>query len=67
MSTANDELIKKSNEAFRVQIKDLSKESLLEIVKNYKLLLNQLDEYNGGLLKNLIEIAEINIKKRGDS
>lgn len=67
MSTANDELIKKSNEAFRIQIKDLSEESLLEIVKNYKLLLNQLDEYNGGLLKNLIEIAEINIQKRGDS
>ena len=67
MSSANDELIKKSNESFREQIKDLSKESLLEIVKNYKLLLNQLDEYNGGLLKNLIEIAEINIKKRADS
>lgn len=67
MSSANDELIKKSNESFREQIKNLSKESLLEIVKNYKLLLNQLDEYNGGLLKNLIEIAEINIKKRADS
>tara|TARA_B110000967_G_scaffold59671_1_gene61217 strand:- start:4176 stop:4379 length:204 start_codon:yes stop_codon:yes gene_type:complete len=67
MSTPNDELIKVSNEAFRTQIKDLSKESLLEIVKNYKLLLKQLDEYNGGLLKNLIEIAEINIKKRDDS
>jgi len=67
MSTPNDELIKVSNEAFRTQIKDLSKESLLEIVKNYKLLLKQLDEYNGGLLKNLIKIAEINIKKRDDS
>ena len=67
MSTPNEELIKVSNEAFRTQIKDLSKESLLEIVKNYKLLLKQLDEYNGGLLKNLIEIAEINIKKRDDS
>ena len=65
MSTPNDELIKKSNEAFRIQIKDLSKESLLEIVKNYKLLLNQLDDYNGGLLKNLIEIAEFSGGKLG--
>lgn len=62
MNTPNDELIKISNEAFQVQIKDLSTENLEEIVKNYKLLLKKLDDYNGGLLKNLIEIAEINIK-----
>lgn len=67
MSTLNDELIKKSSEAFRKQIKNLSKENLIEIVKNYTLLLEKLDEYNGDLLKNLIEIAEINIKKRDDS
>ena len=67
MSTPNDELIKVSNEAFRTQIKGLSNESLLEIIKNYKLLLKKLDDYNGDLLKNLIEIAEINIKKRDDS
>ena len=67
MSTANDELIKKSNEAFRAHIKDISKEGLIEVVENYKLLLKQLDDYNGGLLKNLIEIAENNIKKREDS
>ena len=64
MSTPNDELIKKSNEAFRAHIKDISKEGLIEVVKNYKLLLKQLDDYNGGLLKTLIEIAENNIKKR---
>ena len=67
MSTLNDELIKKSSEAFRKQIKNLSKENLIEIVINYTLLLEKLDEYNGDLLKNLIEIAEINIKKRDDS
>jgi hypothetical protein len=67
MSTPNDELIKKSNDTFRMQIKDLSKESLLEIVKNYKLLLKKLDDYNGELLKNLIDIAEINIQNRNDS
>ena len=64
MSTPNDELIKKSNEAFQAHIEDISKEGLIEVVKNYKLLLKQLDDYNGGLLKTLIEIAENNIKKR---
>ena len=64
MDNPNDELIRKSNEAFRVHIKDISKEGLIEVVKKYKLLLNQLDEYNGDLLKDLIEIAETNIKNR---
>ncbi len=38
MGNSNDELIKKSNEAFRVHIKDISKEGLIQVVENYKLL-----------------------------
>tara|TARA_B110000967_G_scaffold192912_1_gene219946 strand:- start:199 stop:315 length:117 start_codon:yes stop_codon:yes gene_type:complete len=33
MGNPNDELIKKSNEAFRAHIKDISKEGLKEVVK----------------------------------
>jgi hypothetical protein len=62
MSNPNDKLIKQSQKAFLSQIKTVSTKELLEIIKNYKLLLNQLDNYNGEILSDLIDIAEKKIK-----
>jgi|TARA_B110000967_G_scaffold92937_1_gene95546 hypothetical protein len=63
MSNPNDKIIKQSHKAFFHQIEPLETKELLEIIKNYKLLLNQLDDYNGGLLNDLIDIAEKTIKR----
>jgi hypothetical protein len=63
MSNPNDKIIKQSHEAFFHQIETLETKELLEIIKNYKLLLNQLDDYKGGLLNDLIDIAEKTIKR----
>lgn len=63
MGNPNDKIIKQSHEAFFYQIETLETKELLEIIKNYKLLLNQLDDYNGGLLNHLIDIAEKKIKR----
>lgn len=66
MSNLNDKLIKQSQKAFFYQIETVETKELLEIIKNYKLLLNQLDDYNGGILNDLIDIAERTIKNRAN-
>ncbi|MGK0328990.1 MAG: hypothetical protein ACJAYY_002166 [Paraglaciecola sp.] len=63
MGNPNDKIIKQSQKAFFHQIETLETKELLEIIKNYKLLLNQLDDYNSGLLNDLIDIAEKTIKR----
>ena len=64
MNNPNDELVKQSQKVFRSQIESVETKELLEIIKNYKLLLNQIDDYNGAILSDLIAIAEKVIKNR---
>lgn len=66
MNNPNDELVKQSQKVFRSQIESVETKELLEIIKNYKLLMNQLDDYNGGILNDLIDIAEKKIKNRAN-
>lgn len=66
MSNPNDEKIKEAHSAFLSQIETIDTEGILAIIKNYKLLINQLDAYNGQLINHLIQIAENLIKNRSD-
>ena len=52
----NLELIQQSINEFTAQIETLDSKALTEIIKNYKLLLEQMDESNGELLKDLIDM-----------
>lgn len=58
------ELIQESMKEFTSQIETLDPKALTEVIKNYKLLLKQMDESNGELLKELIQIAEIILKSK---
>jgi len=60
----NLELIQQSINEFTAQIETLDSKALTEIIKNYKLLLEQMDESNGELLKDLIDIAENILKSK---
>ncbi|MGK0411833.1 MAG: hypothetical protein ACJA1B_000015 [Polaribacter sp.] len=64
MSNLNDKLIQQSYKAFRSQLETVETKELLEIIKNYKLLLSKLDAYNGALLRDLIDIAEKKLKTK---
>ena len=64
MSNLNDKLIKQSQKAFFLPNRNCRNKRTIR--KNYKLLLNQLDDYNGGILNDLIDIAERAIKNRAN-
>ena len=66
MGNPNDDEIKEAHSAFLFQIETLENEGLTAIIKNYKLLMNQLDDYNGGILNDLIDIAERTVKNRAN-
>jgi hypothetical protein len=67
MSNLNDKLIQQSYKAFRLQLETVETKELLEIIKNYKLLLSKLDAYNGALLRDLIDIGEKKLKTKKTS
>ena len=63
---SNQLLIQQSHNTFRSKIENIDTPELLEIIKNYKKLLTQLDDYNGALLTDLIQIAEKTLQNRSN-
>ena len=64
MNDNSDQHIKASINNFKAAIDTISVDSLITITENYKSILNQLDEVNAGLLRQIIAVAEQTIKKR---
>lgn len=67
MNDAIQDHIKQSLSDFQHTIKTVSYDNLEKIIANYAILLGQLDEFNGDLLKTLIETAEQERKSRPES
>ncbi len=63
---SNQLLIKQSHNTFRSKIENIGTPELLEIIKNYKKLLTQLDDYNSALLTDLIQVAEKTLEDRSN-
>lgn len=63
---SNQLLIKKSHNAFRSKIENIKTTELVEVIKNYKKLLPHLDDFNGSILIDLIQIAEKALKNRSN-
>jgi len=61
------ELIQKSIKHYTLHIKNLDSNALVQVIKNYKLLLLQMDEGNVELIKHLIYIAENILKSKNNS
>ena len=51
-------------EEFLEHLDSVSDDTLLSIIKRYKAILSELDEYNGNRLKERIKLAELGYKAR---
>ncbi len=62
--SSNHLSIKQSHNAFRSKIENIKTTELSDIIKNYKKLLPDLNDVNGSLLIDLIQIAEKELVKK---